>query len=497
MKKATLIAVGAFAVLLVLVLATREQQVSVGVRKLAPSGLDVARVTRVELTGTHSATLHKEGDAWTVADPSRPETRHAANAALVTSALESLARLPGADFVTDRAERLAEYELDDAKGLKVRVHQEGGAPLELVLGRDGARNGGTYVREASGPLVFAHPARLGGAWRKRVDDWRERRLVRAEASDITELTLRMGGEPPLTLTGGGSAEGWRLAEGTQVPAGFLFGAQEAERLARSVSNLRARDFLEGDAAAEAERALAAGHDAVEARLKDGKTVTVMLERPARPEQQEPVAIRIEGDAQVYRISGADAAELRKHLADFRERRLMRFELEKVSRIQVQAGRDSPVVVEKQAQGWTLVAPKTLPDGVRFDSAMVDAMLMRLRTIEAARVIEPPVPDKAQGLSPPAVLVELSLDGAPAQTLRLGRQVPSGSSPQQERYARTSLDTLTYAVAEGPTMGFLSRGVGLFTRPTRPEGLGTGALQSLESLPPEVRRQVEAQLGANR
>ncbi|WP_426755837.1 DUF4340 domain-containing protein [Myxococcus sp. Y35] len=497
MKKATLIAVGAFAVLLVLVLATRERQVSVGVRKLAPSGLDVARVTRVELTGTHNATLLKEGDAWTVADPSRPETRYAANAARVQSALESLARLSGADFVTDRAERLAEYELDDAKGLKVRLHQEGGAPLELVLGKDGARNGGTYVREASGSLVFAHPAWLGGAWRKRVEDWRERRLVRAEASDITELTVRIGDAAPLTLKGGGSTEGWKLAEGTQAPEGFLFGAQEAERLARSVASLQAQDFLEGDAAAEAEKALAAGHDTVEARLKDGKSVVVKLERPSKPEQQDPVAVRIEGDAQVYRVSGVAAAALRKRLADFRERRLMRFEPEKVTRIKVQAGRDSPVVVAREAQGWTLVEPKKLPDGVRFDAAMVDSMLMRLRGIEATRVIEPSVPDKAAGLASPTALVELSLDGAPAQTLRLGKEAPSDSTAQKERYARTSLDALTYAVAEGPTLDFLSRGVGLFTRSAQAGGLGAGALQGLESLPPEVRRQLEAQLGAAR
>ncbi|MFY0522824.1 hypothetical protein ACN28I_06385 [Archangium gephyra] len=51
MKRGTLIALGAFAVLLVLVLATRERQVSVGVRKLELPKLDKAQVTALEAHG--------------------------------------------------------------------------------------------------------------------------------------------------------------------------------------------------------------------------------------------------------------------------------------------------------------------------------------------------------------------------------------------------------------------------------------------------------------
>jgi len=63
MKRGTLIALGAFAVLLVLVLATRESQVSVGVRKLELPRLDNEKVTALELTGARNVCAGGAGDA--------------------------------------------------------------------------------------------------------------------------------------------------------------------------------------------------------------------------------------------------------------------------------------------------------------------------------------------------------------------------------------------------------------------------------------------------
>src|SRR5687767_5046117 len=72
-SKAVWIALGAFALLLVLVLATREREVKVGVRSLERKTFASADVTRVELTGAKSALLRKHGEGWTVADPARPD----------------------------------------------------------------------------------------------------------------------------------------------------------------------------------------------------------------------------------------------------------------------------------------------------------------------------------------------------------------------------------------------------------------------------------------
>jgi hypothetical protein len=490
MKKGTLIALGAFAVLLVLVLATREPRVSVGVHKLELPKLDRARVTALELSGARSATLRKEGAGWIVVDPSKPETKYAADEALVTGVVDALGEVKHPDFVTDRAERQTEYELDDAKGLKLKVLQDGGPAVELVLGKV-AKNGGVYVRKAGSNDVFAHQGRLGWAVRKELKDWRKRQLVAFKAEDLSQLVLRSKEGESLTLKAGANAEEWSLAEGTQTPAGFRFSAQAAQQLAQQLVGLRAQDFLEGDAAADSATGLADAHDSVEAQLKDGKKVVVHLGRqPEAKDGSATVAARVEGDAQVYQLPAYVASQLRKRLADFRDLGLLRFEPQKVTKLKLQAG-GKTVVVAKEGEGWKLTEPSKLPEGSTFDSSEVDVQLAWLRTLRGSRLVEGQVSDGQAGLASPTVLVEVSLEGAPVQTLRLGKEAPGAANGGKELYARSTLDALTYAVDESVRTR-LSQGLELFKHRPQPGFAGGG----FEPLPPELRRQLEAQLRAN-
>jgi hypothetical protein len=493
MKRGTLIALGVFAALLVLVLATREPRVSVGVRKLEPPKLDKAQVTLLELTGARNVTLRKEAQGWQVMDPGKPDVKYAADEGLVTSAIEAVNEVKGPDFVTDRAERLAEYELDDAKGLKLKVSQGGGPAVELVLGKT-AKNGGVYLREAGSNDVFAHQGRLDWSVRKEVKDWRKRQLVALKVEDLSELVVRSRTGESVTLKAGASPGEWSLAEGTATPAGFRFSAQAAQQLAQQLTGLYAQDFLEGEAAADSATGLADAHDTVEARLKDGKKVVVHLGRePEAKDGSGVVAARVEGDAQVYQLSGYVASQLRKRLGDFRDLGLFGFEPAKVTKLKLQAG-GAPVVVVKEGTKWKLSEPKKLPDGFEFDPVQVDAQLGWLKGLRAARLVEGQVSDGQAGLASPAALVEVSVEGGQVHTLRLGKEAPGTPAGGKELYARGSVDALTYAVGDG-VRARLAQGVELFKRRAPPSFAGAGGIQGLESLPPEVRQKLEAQLRA--
>lgn len=490
MNRRTLIALGAFAVLLVLVLATREQQVSVGVRKLELPKLDKAQVTALELSGARNATLRKEADGWVVMDPSTPDTKYPADEQLVTAAIEALGEVRNPDFVTDRAERLPEYELDDAKGLKLKVLRDGAPAVELVLGK-AAKNGGAYVREAGSNDVFAHRGRLDWSVRKAVKDWRKRQFVSLKEEELSQLVLRSEDGETVTLKAGANPGEWSLAEGTRAPEGFRFSAEAAQQLARQLANLTAMDFLEGEAAADSATGLADAHDTLEAQLKDGKKVVVHLGR--QPEDSAPVAARVEGDAQVYQLSGYVASQLRKRLADFRDLSLFRFEPSSVTKLKLQAS-GKTVIVEKEAGAWKLTEPRKLPDGFEFDPSQVDMQLAWLRGLRAARLVEGQVRDGPAGLASPAVLLEVAVEGEPAQTLRLGKEAPGAANGGKELYARSTLDALTYAVGDS-VRARLAQGLELFKRRPGPGFAQGGQLQGFESLPPEVRRQLETQLRA--
>jgi len=182
MKRGTLIALGAFAILLGLVLATRERQVSVGVRKLELPQVDPAQFTALELTGARNITLRKEGTGWIVLDPSKPGAKFKADDGVVSGALSALGEVKNPDFITDRAERLAEYELDDAKGLKLKALPASGPAVEVVIGK-AAKNGGVYVRKPGSNDVFAHQGRLAGGGARRLRG----RLAQLDAKAAAEV----------------------------------------------------------------------------------------------------------------------------------------------------------------------------------------------------------------------------------------------------------------------------------------------------------------------
>lgn len=493
MKRGTLIALGAFAVLLVLVLVTREPHVSVGVRKLELPKLDKVKVTALELTGARNVTLRKEGEGWIAVDPARPETKYTADEDLVTGALDALGEVRNLDFVTDRAERLAEYELDDAKGLKFKVVRASASDVELVLGK-GAKNGGTYLRKAGSNDVFVHRGRLDWTVRKELKDWRKRQVLALKPEELTQLVLRSKAGEIVTLKAGASPGEWSLAEGTQTPPGFRFSAEAARQLAQQVASLYAQDFLDGEAAADSATGLGEAHDTVEAHLKDGKKVVVHLGRqPDEKDSSATVPARVDGNAQVYQLSQYVASQLRKRLGDFRDLSLLRFEPQKVTKLKLQAD-GKTVVVQKEGEGWKLVEPKKLPDGFEFDPSQVGTQLSWLRSLHGARLVEGTLTDAQAGLAAPATLVELTLEGEPVQTLRLGKEAPGAANGAKELYARSTLDALTYAVSD-VVRSRLAQGLELFKRRPPPSFAGANPMQGLESLPPEIRRQLEAQLRA--
>ena len=488
MKKGTIIVVGVFVTLLVAVLATREDEVSVGVRKFQPLGIQQPQVTALEVSGARTARVEKDGTAWRVLDPARPEQKYVADAAQVTHALTALSELRAPDFVTDRAEAHADHALDAAQGLTLKVTRVEGPPIELVLGKR-SKSGGFYVRQAGANEVFAASGDLDAAVRKDVKAWRQHAILSLKPEEVTQLTLRSRDGAVVTFEAGASAGEWLMVEARPVPPVFRFDPALVEQVARRLASLRAQDFLEGDAAADAATGLGGAHDTVEATLKGGKAVVVHL-APAGGEGQG-VAARVEGDPQVYLLAPSSADALRKRATDLRDLHLFRIVPAQVTRLTLRAG-PAPVQVVREGGQWKLREPKTPPAGFTFDPAQVEALLGWLGSLRASRLLDGMPTDAQMGVSTPGVLVELSIVGAPAQRLRLGRDAPPSGAGVKEVQARGSLDALAYAVPEDVKTR-LAQGLQLFKTPEAPPGLRQ--LQGLEQLPPELREQIEAQLRA--
>jgi len=490
MKKGTLILIGVFAVLLAIVLATRERQVSVGVRKLELPAIDNDKVVAIEVAGPKAASLKKEGANWMVADPAKPDQKYPADEQQINSALDAYKEIKVQDLISEKSEKLPEYELDDAKALKVKFSSQGAPSVELLLGK-AAKGGGVYIREPKSKAVFAAQGRFQWMMRKDANAWRKRNMISGKLDDVAEVTVQPKDGDPYVLTNGGEGVGWKLKEGTKLPDGFRYDPSAGQGLVQQLITLRAQDFIDSPGSDES-LGFAGPHSIIEAKLKDGKQVKLHIgkEQPGKENTSKAVAARLEGDPQVYLLPSYSATTLSKRATDLRDLSLLSFDPQKVTKLSV-VSKGKKTIVTKQGDTWKVLEPKKLPSGFDFDPAQVTSQLNMLRGLKASRLIDGKLDAAQSGLSNPTTAVDLTLEGGAHQSLKFGKEAKSDKG--KEVYVKGSADALTYAIFEAARSRFDS-GVEIFKKPPAPPPnmMGPGA-RGLESLPPDVRAKIEAQL----
>src|ERR1043166_296860 len=74
--------------------------------------------------------VEKDGAGWKVYDAAA-DKKFAADDTIVKTALDAVAEFAPGDPIANKKEKLAEYEIDDAKGTKVKVSTSTGKSLDL------------------------------------------------------------------------------------------------------------------------------------------------------------------------------------------------------------------------------------------------------------------------------------------------------------------------------------------------------------------------------
>ncbi|MEW5739472.1 MAG: DUF4340 domain-containing protein [Myxococcota bacterium] len=468
-NKSFLIALSVFAVLLGAYFLTREPQVSEGIKTLEWPELKAEQVQAVEVSGTHQARLERSPNGWLVAAPATPDVKHKADEGQVKALLEALASFKAPTLVSERSAKHAEYEVDAAKGTQVKVTTADGRALALVLGKAG-RTGGVYVRKDGADSVFLSPSGLAWQVRKDVTAWRDKTLSTVPAAELAKVTVSWPDGHTYSLKAG--ADGAWALEG-EAPKGFRFDPAAAQRLTSQLTSLRAQGFLANETPDLAK--------AIRFRLekKDGAALTVSLAEK-RSDGSWPVSI--EGLTEVATLGSWVGEQLAKRLDDLRDTSLFSFDVTKATRLAFDAA-GKRTVVEKKDATWTVVDPRQLPAGAQFDPQQVQSVLTRLRALKASKV----APDAtAKAFAKPALQVTVTLEGGATQRLLLGADAGS------DVYARGAVDELTWLLP-GHEKAWLTRGLELFAPPPPPP---VGQANGLDQLPPEIRRQLEAQLRAN-
>ena len=136
----------------------------------------------------------------------------------------------------------------------------------------------------------------------------------------------------------------------------------------------------------------------------------------------------------------------KQTKDLRDKAVLVFQQERVSQIEVQrpAEAETPVVLRKTENGWTLDQP--VPDR-QADEASVNTFLSSLSGMRAQDFIEQPVLELEEfGLDPPQLAVKLTLnengeEAPPALRLLVGREKATDQGTRQRHIKRGDAETL--------------------------------------------------------
>jgi hypothetical protein len=450
MNRSTIIAVTTFVLLGVAYFATREPQVSVGVHKLTLSPVNAETLSTIELGGPTPLTLSKDNGSWFVSSAGK---KYVADEGSAKALADALANLKAPDFVTARAEKHAELEVDSAKGFTVKT-----AGRDLVLGKS-SKNGGNYVRVQGSDEVYVTNGGIGLQARRPLTDWRKKSIATFKTDELVKLTL-----PDLSISNEGGV--WKPT--SELPKDFRFDVNVAQRFAGTVTNLNAQDFSEG----ETDEALGlAAPLLITVESKDGRKLTLRLGEK-KPDGKR--ALRVEGDAQTYWLPSWVGEQVALSRENFRDLRVMEFDTAKAQKLTFTAA-GKKTVVTKDADSWKLVEPKTAPAGVDVDLAQVPAVLNRLSMQRALKL----APAEAK-LGAPAVTVDVTLEGNVTRSL-----VYDGQDKVK------GFDGLVYVTTATERQVF-EKGVEVFKRPPPPPPQ-RGGMQGLDQLPPEIRAQIEAQL----
>jgi hypothetical protein len=505
MNKTGMIAAGAFVVLLAVFFGLRGNgEVKSGVASLSLPTFVRDELERVDVAYAKDAstnvkvTLRKDGSKWQVEDTGS-DKHFDVEENQVKSLLDAVAELQAGDRIANQATQHKDLEIEDAQAVTVTITAKG-KPTTVLFGRP-AKSGGSTVRLKDQADVFIAKGRLGTVAKKDTNGWRRKSMVDVKADDFRTVTMQHRDGETLVLEAKQETPAaanadepppppkttWSLTTPATLPAGFRLDTPSLSRVASSLSTLRAADFADGVSAADAGLG-DTKHGIIKGTTKDGKDVVVHL---GKEDDKKRVYAQVDGDKQIYLVASFNATAIERKLDDLRDLTLGSGDVADVKRAIFHTGK-TKIVVDKDAAGtWKLTEPKTPP--AEFDAAQINTAVQSALKLRAARYLGAADAKLINGDT------DISFVDAAGKTtqIRFGAAVPDAAAKPDDKpkefYVRGT-DGNMYVINAFQKTRY-EKPADLFKKPPAPpQGMpgmgGPGAMNGLDSLPPDVRKKLE-------
>lgn len=202
--------------------------------------LDTAQVSKITIVAPKAEgpfSLNRAGNRWQLARDGGKTAN--VDPAAISNALAELSRLEATQLVSNSSDSWAEYQVDDATGTKITT-SGGGDPLDIVVGRFEYKqmSGGmtSYVRKAGEDEVYLVKGFFDALFNREASAWRNKTLIKGNASDWMNLTFNYPGMPFQLFKGSDNV--WRMPDSTAVDQ------SQVSSYLSTISNLAGTNFVD-------------------------------------------------------------------------------------------------------------------------------------------------------------------------------------------------------------------------------------------------------------
>ena len=245
MKRSSWIILGLVVVLGLIYFLTREDHVSVGVKRLKLPTFEPDKFDRIEIKSKDNVNLVKQDGQFVLELKDKDKSRVVhADQANVTGMLDAVLALRHSHYVTNLKEKLPEFGLLGGEEVFITLSSNGTKIWDLVLGKNAAGSG-RYAKLPDSDDIYVVKGSFWQLTRNGLADWRDRDLFPVKEGEINSLKMFKGNDVYLTLMKGKDTEDWMLdAAQKNVPKGFRVDKVALLNLVRSAVNLKASNFVD-------------------------------------------------------------------------------------------------------------------------------------------------------------------------------------------------------------------------------------------------------------
>jgi hypothetical protein len=358
---------------------------------------DTADVTAATIKRqTETVALKREADGWQLLEPIKARGDRGKIEDVVTTVLTAKIDRE----IADKPASLTDFGLDRPTA-EVSLTLKDGKTLGLALGAKNPTGVWVYAKESDEPAVFVLPESVLRDATLPVADFRDKTILSFDRKQVTGIEIVTADE---TLSVQHADDRWALTRPREL-------AVDAETLGDffdKLTSAKVKEFV-----AETPRSLEPYGLERPVRLsihlgrdKDRATKELLVGK-TDPVKKGVYAMR-PGESSVLLLPEEVWTALPKNVAALRDKTVVAFDRDKVTRIDLQSPRGDVTLV-RQDDRWRITQPETLP----ADQVEVGAVLMKLRNLRAQAFVSEDPAGSSRYLARPEVRVTLTVAGAAA------------------------------------------------------------------------------------